>query len=334
METNMDPVRGTTAADGPYVDWAAIFAGGVIAVAIAVLLGGFGAALGLTAISAEPGEGSGLLGLIITGLWVTLTLIVSYLTGGYIAGRMRRRTGTGTPDEATARDGINGLVVWGLGTIATTVILANVASFAVGTAGNVAAAAGQAAGSVASAAGSAVGAVADDFMPENPLEYAQSRLMRSDITAPDDAPQPGSDGAAGSVDTTGGDSEELAADVSAIMAEVLRTGEISDDDRAYLVSAVAANTDLTEEEVNTRVDEAVARVVETRDEAARLAEEAKQKAIDVAETARKSGIVTAFVLAAGALIAAVAAYIGAVHGGHHRDDGRLFSGLSYRYKRN
>ena len=42
---------------------------------------------------------------------------------------------------------------------------------------------------------------------------------------------------------------------------------------------------------------------------------------------------TAFVLAAGALIAAVAAYVGGVYGGHHRDDGRIFSGLSYRYKR-
>ena len=88
----------TTVTDGPYVDWAAIFAGAVIAVAIAVLLGGFGAALGLSTISAEPGEGSGLLGLIVTGLWVTLTLIASYMTGGYVAGRMRRRTGTGTPD--------------------------------------------------------------------------------------------------------------------------------------------------------------------------------------------------------------------------------------------
>ena len=35
----------------------------------------------------------------------------------------------------------------------------------------------------------------------------------------------------------------------------------------------------------------------------------------------------------GILMAAVAAYVGGVYGGHHRDDGRIFSGLSYRYKR-
>lgn len=329
----MDPAP-VAATDGPYVDWAAIFAGAVIAVAIGLLLGSFGTALGLTTISAEPGEGSGLFAAILTGLWVTLTLIASYATGGYVAGRMRHRTGTGTPDEATARDGMNGLAVWGLGTIVTALMLANAASFAVGTAGTVASAAGQAAGSVATAAGSAVGNAAEEFLPENPLDYAQSRLMRADVTAPEPgtAAQAGDDAPAGAP-VEGTDPEELTANVSAIMAEVLRTGEISDADRAYLVSAVAANTDLSEDEVEARVEEAVTTVTETRAEAARLAEEAKQQAIDTAEAARKSAIVTAFVLAAGALIAAVAAYVGAVHGGHHRDEGRLFSGLSYRHTR-
>ena len=39
------------------------------------------------------------------------SLVASYLAGGYIAGRMRRRVESATDDEVTARDGINGLVV-------------------------------------------------------------------------------------------------------------------------------------------------------------------------------------------------------------------------------
>ena len=56
------------AAQGSYVDWAAILGGAVVAVALGLLATGFGAALGLTAISAQEGQGSGLLGVIIFAL--------------------------------------------------------------------------------------------------------------------------------------------------------------------------------------------------------------------------------------------------------------------------
>ncbi|RRD24704.1 hypothetical protein ECB98_13335 [Brucellaceae bacterium VT-16-1752] len=48
-----------------------------------------------------------------------------------------------------------------------------------------------------------------------------------------------------------------------------------------------------------------------------------------AEKARITGILTAFLLAASALVAAVAAFIAAIHGGRHRDEGRIWGGLSY-----
>lgn len=49
-----------------------------------------------------------------------------------------------------------------------------------------------------------------------------------------------------------------------------------------------------------------------------------------AETARIGAILTAFILAAAALVAGVVAIAGAVRGGRHRDEGRLFGGFSYR----
>jgi hypothetical protein len=44
--------------DGSYVDWPAIFAGSVVAVAIAILLTTFGAALGLSSITLDGSDSS------------------------------------------------------------------------------------------------------------------------------------------------------------------------------------------------------------------------------------------------------------------------------------
>ena len=277
------------ATDGSYVDWPAIFAGTVVAVAIGLLLTTFGAALGLSSITLDGTDTSSTLELVLTALWLVLTLIASYLTGGYIAGRMRRRVETATRDEVTVRDGINGLVVWGLGSILSAMLLTNVLSFAANTVGNVA----SGLGSVAESAASATSI--------DPTTVVSDQMLRPAQVQPN-----------------GSDPAEVAGQVSGIMANVVATGEISDADRSYLVSAVSANTALSEEEAAARVDQGVAQ-----------AQDARQSAIDAARATRNAAILTAFVLAAAALIAAVASYAGAVHGGRHRDEGRIFGGLRY-----
>ena len=142
--------------EGSYLDWAAIFGGSVVAVAIASVFTGFGAALGLSTISAEPGEGSFNLMLIISGLWVVVTLVASYMAGGYIAGRMRRRVDSVSADEVTARDGLNGLVVWGLGIIVSVFLLGTAVSTTVATVGAVASSAAEVTGTVVQATGNVV----------------------------------------------------------------------------------------------------------------------------------------------------------------------------------
>jgi hypothetical protein len=320
--------------DGSYVDWPAIFAGTVVAVAIGLLLTTFGAALGLSSITLDGSDQSSTLELIFTALWMALSLIAAYLAGGYIAGRMRRRVETATRDEVTARDGINGLVVWGLGTILSALLLTNAISFAAHTAGAVAAGAGQAAGAVAQAAGTAVSSVASgaanvagaaipDAAKNDPTEYLSNQLLRP-----------------AQVDPTTADPAQLAQQTGSIVANAYRTGEVSDDDRAYLASAVAARTDMTQTQAKARVDQVISDAQEARQQAAdaieaaqaeaqKLADDAKDAAIEAARTARNAGILTAFALAAAALIAAVAAFAGAVHGGRNRDDGRIFFGLRY-----
>lgn len=137
-------------------------------------------------------------------------------------------------------------------------------------------------------------------------------------------------------------------EIGQILMNLVRTGEMSEADKAYLRQVVAAQTGLTPNEVDARVNEAEQRAQEIRAEAQKKVdeaqakidqlkaetqktfEEAKAKAEQAAEEARVAGILTAFLLATAALVAGVAAYIGAIRGGEHRDDGRIWGGLAYR----
>lgn len=352
---------------GSYIDWPAVLGGAVVAAAIAGLFAAFGAALGLTTISAEPGEGSFNLWLIVTAVWIVISLVASYLAGGYVAGRMRRRLDDAPADEVSARDGINGLVVWGVGMLVTAWMAAGAIGGAASAVGTAATAVGSAVGGLAQATGSAlggaasaVGAAATGETDEGLLDYIGGTLMRPALTgvqegaaAPEPAtpapaapatPEPGTPGttpatpapspaaaAPAAPASPAADPAELSRQTGIILGHVLRTGEISEEDRAFLIQAVAERSGQSEAEVEARVDQAVEAVQNTRAEAERLAAEAEQAAIDAAETARVSAILSAFLLTAAALVAAVAAVSGAVRGGRHRDEGKLFGGFTYRY---
>lgn len=333
----------TTASDRGYVDWGSILAGAVIAAGLSAILTGFGAALGLGSISAEEGEGLGFGSVILTGLFLVLSMVASYWVGGYIAGRMRRRTDAANAEETATRDGIHGLVVWGLGTVLSAMLLGSVVSgtvkAAVNVAGTAVEAAGSAIGGVAQGAGNLIGGAASGIgqaaqaaaqgaetaqdqgidLP-NPLDAIGDRLLRSEAQAPDQF-----------------SNENLRREIGSMMADVVRTGELSDQDRAYLRGAIATRTQLQPAEVDARIDQAVARAQELRAEAeqvrqqaAQAVEEAMQKAVEAAETARQAAVLSAFAIAAAALVAAAAAFIGGQKGGLHRDEGRVWGGLSHR----
>lgn len=345
--------------DRGYVDWGAILAGAAVAAGTSIVLTGFATALGLGSISAEPGEGISGFGLVLTALFTAVSMAAAYMLGGYIAGRMRRRVDGAARDEVTARDGIHGLVVWALGMIVGGLMalgavtsgakaVGSAASTAVEAAGSlaggVAQGAGQLAGGVVSGAGQLVGGAAQglgqaaapalqDALPRglqaNPLDYLTDTMLRP--AAPrQDQPE-----------------ASMRREVAGIVMNLIRTGEISEADLAYLRSTVAARTGLTEAEVQARVNAAVdqarsmraeaeqqladarAAAEQARAEAEDALERARQEAVEAAEAARQAGILTAFLLTASALLAAAAAYIGAVKGGRHRDDGTLWGWLTY-----
>ena len=105
------------------VDWGAIFAGAVLTTAIALILLTFGAALGLGVTSPYEGEGIGpALYVFGAGLWLLWVQLASFTVGGYVTARLRARQPDATEHEVDVRDGLHGLLTWGVGVIAAATI--------------------------------------------------------------------------------------------------------------------------------------------------------------------------------------------------------------------
>lgn len=355
----------TTSNHHSYVDWAAIFAGATIASGAMAVLTTFAGGLGLSSISVDHGGDISFVWLIITGLFVILSMVGSYMLGGYIAGRMRRPAESADQNELTVRDGLNGLVVWGIGTIisaflafgvlsggakavggaaqtaieASGTVVSGAAQGAGQLAGGVISGAGSAAGGVAQGAGQAAAPTIEQMLPQglkvSPLDYFTDTLLRSDTQAVSDQ-------------VAGQNPADFQREISGILGNLLATGEIPDADRSWLTSKIAAGAGISQTDAQARVNETIERVQAVRTEAQKKVDEAqkqvsdmreqaekalrdaKNAAVDAAEKARVAAILTAFLLAASALVSSVAAYIGAVHGGRHRDEGRIWGGLAYR----
>lgn len=352
LSPNQAPMRSV-------MDWPAILAGAAIAAGVMVVFTGFTAAIGLGSISAEPNEGLGTFAAILVGLFGFVSTVAAYALGGYVAGRMRTPVAGIGADEMRARDGTHGLAVWAIGTLVGAMLTLGLVSGGLRAAGSAATTAveaggaavggalqgaGQLAGGVASgvgqAAGAAVQGAADaadggsvtDMLPEglqqNPVDYITGRLLRPADTA-----------------TAVPDDEAIGREIAGIIGTVLRTGDLPQDDRDYLVRIVSQRTEVPPQQVETRVDQAVTEVQtirteaedrmnqardtaqELRDAAQKQLDDAKQAAIDAAETARRAAVWTAFLLAASALIAGVAAFLAAIRGGHDREEGRVWAGL-------
>ncbi|TJZ94257.1 hypothetical protein FA743_00100 [Paracoccus gahaiensis] len=199
---------------------------------------------------------------------------------------------------------------------------------------------GQLAGGAAT--GAADAAQGGEGAGGNPLDYLTNRLLRSEATAPDQFSD-----------------EAIAGEVTSILGSVLRTGDVPEDDLDYLRDALAARTELTPAQIDARVEETVtqvqtlrteaeerlaeaqaqaeealataeARAEELRAEAEQRLQEAQDAAIEAAESARRGAVWSALFLAVTSLVAGVAAWMGAIRGGHDRDAGRVWSGLTRR----
>lgn len=233
-----------------YVDWQAIIAGIVLASAISLVLISFGSAVGLNFLDFGYGEGANPIFIgIAAALWFLWVQISSFMAGGYLTGRLRRRHFDADEDESDMRDGAHGLLVW-----AGAAILG--AMIAVGGIGAAANAVGAAAATATTAASNVAEGAADAM---DPNAYFIDTMFRS--TQPVEA-------------------EAARGEAGRIFAQAaLGDGTVAEADRTYLAGVVAANTGIPPEEAQARVDQAIVSVEEARQTAIEAARIARNTAI-------------------------------------------------------
>jgi hypothetical protein len=203
-----------------YLHWSPIFAGAIVAAAISFVLLSFGSGLGLAVASPsstwrDTSSALALLG----GLWLLLTSLAAFGLGGYLAGSLREAWSTAPPDAVEFRDGVHGLLVWGLAILIGSFLTLSASRMAAGRADLTAPTAATA---------------------EPLLAFELDRLFRSDRSPA--AP--------------GNDSEIRAQAARIITTAVGHTG-MEQDDRDYLVRLVQARTGLPQPDAEHRVDQAI-----------------------------------------------------------------------------
>jgi len=215
------PARADLDAPGPaYLHWNPILAGAIVAAALSFVLLSFGSAIGLAVASPSStwrDTSSALV--LLGGLWLLLTSLAGFGLGGYLAGRLRESRSVAVPDEVEFRDGIHGLLVWGLAVIIG-------ASLALATI------------RVAPRRADLTTPTASTAEPL--LAFELDRLFRSDRRPAD----PGSD-------------PEIRAQAARIITAGLGHTRVAPDDRAYLIRLVEARTGLPQPEAEGRVNQAI-----------------------------------------------------------------------------
>ena len=288
---------------GAAVSWGAILAGAAAAISLTILLIALGSGLGFAAISPWANRGASAATVAISGaIWLIVTQWLSSAVGGYLAGRMRHRWLATHQHEAFFRDTAHGLVTWSVATIVVVVV----ASGAVSSLGGGIAKAGGAAAGLGAQAGMEAG---HSMMPPGPGAglggdemYGAEKLFRSGPAAmsgsgamPASGMGPGAGPAMGP--------ENYRMEAMHIAARSVASGEVSDDDRTYLASVVAAKTGVSTDEAQKRVDAFIAQAKDAAVKAKAAADEARKAAAQAA-------IYTALAMLIGAFIASTSAALG------------------------
>lgn len=203
------------------IDWAASFAGAVIAAGISATLLAFGSAIGLSVVSTAPTwrDTSPWLWMI-SGLFLLLTALASFGFGGYVAGRLRHRLGLPDNSETHFRDGIHGLMTWGLAIVFTAIVTAI--------------------GATALARPAAVTDASQSVIGETLIASELDALFRSDRR----------------IDMT--DLSYRRSEAARLLLKSSGHDGIAADDQDYLTAMVSATTGIGASEANDRVQRAIA----------------------------------------------------------------------------
>jgi hypothetical protein len=221
----------------PGVSWGAVLAGAAAACALTLLLLSLGVGLGFAVVSPWGSSGVSSTSFEIgTGLYFIVMAMISSGLGGYLAGRLRRKSIGLETTEVQFRDTAHGFLAWAVASIVGAVLLASPASSLLG-----------------SATSGAVQAAASTSQ-SSPMNSYTDMLLRSDNRT---------------------DQQSLA-DTRGEVTRLLTTGlrannDVSGADRDYLVKAVAARTGLSQADAEKRVNDVMTQAKADLDKARKAA---------------------------------------------------------------
>ena len=204
-----------------YLHWSPIFAGAIVAVAVSFVLVSFGSGIGLAVTSPSPSwrDTSSALALL-GGLWLLLTALAALGLGGYLAGSLRESWSAAPADAVEFRDGVHGLLVWGLAILMGALLTLSASRMLAGRAD-------------LTAPNAATAQVL--------LAFELDRLFRSDRSP-----------------TELGNDGEIRAQAARIITTTVGRKAIEQNDRDYLIRLVQARTGLAQPDAEHRVDQAIA----------------------------------------------------------------------------
>jgi hypothetical protein len=219
------------------VSWSAVIAGALTALAVSIIIVALGSGIGLAMASPFASSPSAGTLTVLGAVWLVFAQAVGYATGGFVAGRLRTNPSVVHSDEVKFRDGANGLVVWAIGVVLSSLLVLSAA----GVVGKTAAGA---ATTAASAGGQSV-------------DYFADTLLRTDPQKP---PPP--------------NAADMRDQVKRIIVTAVAQGSLSPDDRAYLAQVVASQSGISPDDAQHRVDDVYNKARESLTQAADTARKA------------------------------------------------------------
>ena len=287
----MVDVVATPARAGSYVEWGAVIAGALAASAISFVLLTAGASIGLSLISPYAGESYSKTAASVAVFWSVAVPILSFLVGGYIAGRMRSGWESATSDEVQFRDGMHGLLVW-----APSIVAGGLLAFL-------------AAGAIAnSSAQVAAGAMSNrDAVVAPSIDTLFGATVAQTVAAPAAAPAaPAATPAPSAVPGTGERAVVPDSDARAVISRTLiaaaAAGQLTPAQKQTLAQIVSERTGISQADAEKRVDQAYANAVAALDKA------------------RQAAVLTGLATVTALLVGLLAAWYAAQNGGRHRDE--------------
>jgi hypothetical protein len=276
MVAAMTPALDGTEMARPRVSWSAIFAGAFVVIAIELLLGMLGVAVGLGVVRSGGAPSASNLSLA-AGLWWVVSTIIAFIFGSYVAARLA--------GVARRYDGVlHGLVIWGVAVLVTFYLLTSAFGTAVSGAFSIV-------GSTISAAGQGIKAVAPQLTSSAGLSPQLFQQQAQDFLQPTN-PNPAT--------MNRQDAVKAIADA---LPDLAAGGDRAAKAKDQIINVMAAQLNLSHDEAAKRFDTAQARFEQARNNAVQTA---RRTADEAAAAASRVAYVTFGVM----LLDAIAACIG------------------------